>query len=682
MGKVRTIKSMILCMFIMSIIIESVFMNQCVEVRADTHLIKGYVFEEPNNPSEGARVEFLRDGNVVKVRYTDEEGQYNFTYNIERFYIYTFQVSKYGFEPTGGVGPVPRRVAEFYNFTLSSPGENQYYIYGTVTDENSNHLLNARVEFLRDGNMVTYRNTNVTGQYAFNYGDDAGPHTYNLSVSKQDYQTKTADGPTSPGYFNCDFDLEYEYFLLRIEGFVKYNSNALGNATVECWENTDKLKDSRRTNEDGYYLGWNFHYYPIHNYELRAFHPNFTIEVQPVEVETGGILCMNFTMQDTMDRYVILLGINDFDSDGEKDEGIDFSDKHLRILEWYGCFREAFGIPDENFKILTDESPDDSIFNDTNKIEYLPYFSETDESTTYINNLSCSAATYVNTVNTLEDVLWNKADANDEVFICLISHGSNKSNNFELSLLNSYHPSEPDIINGTEISYIIENSQCNKIFVYTHACHGGKLGEILMDNPRKSSIYVATGCGAEGVVIYPFQKTLVTEIWKDKLFLTHTTHASPTIAMETLFKEAIQYMYNNQDSFLIDYSYFYNTNPPYERIYTYTINGTSYYGWKQSDFYLNRPEEYSLENGYRYNGSTSALNNTSGIYYYRLLDVNQSKYIWFFENITRFEELAEVYGYLIVKSPGISITYINIHGWEHLMPCEYDGDNQNYFING
>ncbi len=665
-------------MIIMSIIIESVFMNQCVEVRADTRLIKGYVFEPPdNNSSTGAKVEFLRDGNVVKVRYTDEDGYYSFSYNIERFYIYTFQVSKYGFEPTGRAGPTYRRTAEFYNFTLVAVGENQYYIYGTITDENSNPLLNARVEFLRDGYLVTYRNTNVTGHYSFNYGDDAGPHTYELNVSKQDYQTNTTDGPTSPGYFNCDFVLEYEYFLLRIEGFVKYNSNALGNATVECWENTDKLKDSRRTNEDGYYLGWNFHYYPIHNYELRAFHPNFTIEVQPVEVETGGILCMNFTMQDTMDRYVILLGINDFDSDGEKDEGIDFSDKHLRILEWYGCFREAFGIPDENFKILTDESPDDSIFDDTNEIEYLPYYSETDESTTYINNLSCSAATYDNTADTLKDVLWNKAGVDDEVFICLMSHGSNKSNEFELLLLNT------DKITGTEISDIIEDSQCNKIFVYTHACHGGKLGEILMDNPRKSSIYVATGCGAEGVVIYPFQKTLVTEIWKEKLLLTHTYHASPTIAMETLFKEAIEYMYLNHLDFPIDYSYFYNTNNPSERIYTYTINGTSYYGWNQSDFILNMPDEYSLPYGYGYNCSIFALNNITKEYYFHLWDNITSKHIWFFEDYTRFEELAlEVYGYLIVKNPGISITAIAIHGWGHLMPCEYDGDNQNYFING
>lgn len=199
-----------------------------------------------------------------------------------------------------------------------------------------------------------------------------------------------------------------------------------------------------------------------------------------------------------------------------------------------------------------------------------------------------------------------------------------------------------------------------------------------MENPKKSSIYVATGCGAEGVVIYPFQKILVTEIWKKEF--ESFNHASPTVAMETLFKEAIEYMNNYPDNFSIDYSYFYNINNPSERIYTYTIDGTSYYGWNQSDFYLNRPDEYSLKNGYRYKGSTFALNNTSGQYYYRLLDVNQSKYIWFFDNYTRFEELAlEVYFYEIVKNPSISITAIDIHGWEHLMPCEYDGDNQNYF---
>ena len=663
-------------MIIMSIIIESVFMNQCVEVRADTLLIKGYVFEAPdNNSSEGAKVEFLRDGNVVKIRYTDENGYYSFSYNIERFYIYTFQVSKYGFEPTSGGGPTYRRTREFYNFTLNAVGENQYYIYGTVTDENSNPLLNARVEFLRDGYLVTYRYTNVSGQYSFNYGDDAGPHTYELNVSKQDYQTNTTDGPTSPGYFNCDFVLKYEFFGLEIEGFVKYNSIALENATVELWKNIDTLEDSRRTDEDGYYLGWDsFDYYPIHNYELRAFHPNFTIEVQPLEVETGGLISMNFTMQDTMDRYVILLGINDFDSDGIKDDN-DFSDKHLRILEWYECFREAFGIPDENFEILTDEDPDDSIFDDTNAMHYKSYQSSFVDSIKCLNE-SYSAATHYNTTETLQDVLWG-ADANDEVFICLLSHGSiNDDDDFVLPLLNS------DIITGTEISTIIAASYCKteKIFVYTHACHGGKLGEILMDNPKKSSIYVATGCGAEGVVIYPFQKTLVTKIWRDTFSLRFHDHASPTVAMETLFKEAIQYMYNNPNNFLMDYSYFYNTNPPYERIYTYTINGTSYYGWNQSDFILNMPDEYSLPNGYGYNCSTFALNNITKEYYFHLLDSSQNISIWFFENYTLFEELAEKeYGYLIGKNTGISITAIYIHGWEHLMPCEYDGDNQNCF---
>ncbi|GAJ01465.1 unnamed protein product, partial [marine sediment metagenome] len=78
-----------------------------------------------------------------------------------------------------------------------------------------------------------------------------------------------------------------------------------------------------------------------------------------------------------------------------------------------------------------------------------------------------------------------------------------------------------------------------------------------------------------------------------------------------------------------------------------------------------------------------ALNNDTGEYYFHLWDASQGKHIWFFENYTRFEYLAVyVYGYLIRNNPCISITAIDIHGWEHLMPCEYDGDNQNYFING
>ncbi len=685
MVKVRTIKSAVFGTLVLITILGSMI----TQINAfdpgggrggDGYInVSGIVTDENNDALEGAKVEFLRDGYVVKVRRTNQVGEYSFSYYHEGMYIYTFRVSKYGYETANSVGPF-RAGTYVYNFVLDFPGEHQFYIYGKVTNEDNNLLMNAKIEFLRDGQVVLYQNTNYTGQYAFNYEDD-GSHTYALRVSKQDYQTETADGPTSPGYFNCDFDLEYSNFTLEIRGYVKYNSNDLVNATVELWRNTDTLVDLRRTDNNGYYEGRSFTYIPFHNYELRAFHPNFTIEVQPVEVETGPLLYLNFTftIQDTMNRYVILLGINDFDSNGEKDIN-DFSDTHERILEWYECFREALGIPDENFEILTDRNVTDSIFDDTNQIDYKYYHSSYKDSTKWLTPSSTQAASWDNTTETLKDVLWDKAGVNDEVFICLISHGSNKSNDFELVLLDSENPSEPNRITGSDISYIIEHNECitEKIFVYTHACHGGKLGEILMDNPKKSSIYVATGCGAEGVVIYPFQKTLVTEIWEKEFKMFN--RVSSTVAMETLFKEAIQYMYNNPGNFPINYSYFYNINNPSERIYTYTIDGTSYYGWNQSDFILNIPDEYSVPNGYSYNCSTFALNVTSGEYYFHLWDAGQGKHIWFFENYTRFEYLAEYgYGYLIRNNPCISITAIYIHGWEHLMPCEYDGDNQNCF---
>ncbi len=573
--------------------------------------------------------------------------------------------------------------------SVNALGGIELSIYGKVTNEDGDDLYYAKVEFLRDGSVVKTRGTDTTGHYSFDYSSD-GLHIYTFRVSKYEYETINTVGPVRSGTYNYSFEMEYDTLDVSIEGYVHFinemeQPETLYKATYELWRNKEECIASGKTQSDGGYSISEFTYYKIKNYELRFYYPGYTIITKPVEPEENGMLIINATLDTPMRRYVILLGIDDFNSNRTFDEGIDLADTHLCILKWYEHLRRTFGIPDDNFTILTDRDPENSNFYDdkyfiTGRYDY---FSSVDYDK-YLTNSSTLAATRQNTIGTLQNILWNKAGENDEVIMCFITHGKDTVDDFIFTLLEPLGGGACEELNGSEISDIIADNQCKtgKIFVYTHACHGGKLGEILMNNPKKERIYVTTGCAAEGVVWFPWQDTLLDEIWMTRS--QHPYMNRPTVAMEAVFKEAINYMYEHPSDYQISYSYLYHINNPSERIYSYVADGTSYYGWGEKKFISNIPDEYNYQNGYRFNCSTRALNVASGEYYFCLWDVNHSIYVYFFDDYARFEYLAEeIYGYIIENNLFIiSITAIDIHGWEHLMPCEYDGKLFNYFYHG
>ncbi len=399
-----------------------------------------------------------------------------------------------------------------------------------------------------------------------------------------------------------------------------------------------------------------------------------------MEPEENGMLIINATLNTPMNRYVILLGIDDFNSNKTFDEGIDLTDTHFCILIWYEHLRRTFGIPDDNFTILTDRDPENSCLDgDTNSIQGVDYSSS--RYTKLLTNSSTQAATRNNTLDALEDILWDKAGENDSVIMCFITHGKDTENDFSFTLLEPEVGGTCEKLNDTDISNIIADNRCEtgKIFIYTHACHGGKLGEILMNNTKKERIYVTTGCVAEGIVLERWLNTFLGKVW-----MTGSSHPymnRPTVAMEAVFQEAI-YEFYSQIMIKISYSYLYHINNPSERIYSYVTNGISYHGWNEKEFISNIPDEYNYQNGYRFNCSTFALNNDTKEYYFCLWDNCTNKYIYFFDNYTRFVELAAEKDYSIKTNPNIRITAIDIHGWEHLMPCEYDGKLFNYFYHG
>lgn len=51
----------------------------------------------------------------------------------------------------------------------------------------------------------------------------------------------------------------------------------------------------------------------------------------------------------------------------------------------------------------------------------------------------------------------------------------------------------------------------------------------------------------------------------------------------------------------------------------------------------------------------------------------------YFDDYALFVFLAGEKGYIIEDNPSMSITVIDVNGWEHLMPYEYDSDKNNYF---
>lgn len=198
--------------------------------------VSGVVKDSSDNTRiEGATVEAIQDGSVVKSTTTNANGEYSL--NVTEG-TYTFKANKDKYEAESFTQTVSGGV--IYDFSLS-----RIIIEGQVVDTTGSGLADAKVEVIDGfGNVVTSATTDTGGNYSVWVANG----TYDFNASKSGYTNDSITYNVAGSGTINDHTLESKGL---VDGYVTdLNDKRIKNATVTIYENGTKV-DSMLTTKNG-----------------------------------------------------------------------------------------------------------------------------------------------------------------------------------------------------------------------------------------------------------------------------------------------------------------------------------------------------------------------------------------------------------------------------------------------